>query len=229
MQHEQGRHKDVFTHTLQVLDRTPPRLALRWAALLHDIAKPATKRVENGKVTFHGHDHKGERMARRILSDLHQPSELMDSVGRLVGLHLRANAYAGAWTDSAVRRFVLEVGDDLIEDLLLLSRADVTTGRVERRATIARSVAELERRIQELRAHEDIARISSPLDGADLMRVFERGPGPWIQPIKDQLRELVIEGELAMDDKDAAVPIARRLYDELGLDRLPELRAKTRG
>jgi len=228
MQHEQGRHKDVFTHTLQVLDRTPPRLALRWAALLHDIAKPATKRVENGKVTFHGHDHKGERMARRILSDLHQPSELIDSVGRLVGLHLRANAYEGAWTDSAVRRFVLEVGDDLIEDLLLLSRADVTTGRVERRAAIARSVAELERRIQELRAHEDIARISSPLDGADLMRVFERGPGAWIQPIKDQLKELVIEGELAMNDKDAAVPIARRLYDELGLDRLPEQRTKTR-
>jgi poly(A) polymerase len=228
MQHEQGRHKDVFTHTLQVLDRTPPRLALRWAALLHDIAKPATKRVENGKVTFHGHDHKGERMARRILSDLHQPSELIDSVGRLVGLHLRANAYEGAWTDSAVRRFVLEVGDDLIEDLLLLSRADVTTGRVDRRATIARSVAELERRIQELRAREDIARIASPLDGADLMRLFERGPGAWIQPIKDQLKELVIEGELAMDDKEAAVPIARRLYDELGLDRLPERRAKTR-
>ena len=228
MQHEQGRHKDVFTHTLQVLDRTPPRLALRWAALLHDIAKPATKRVENGKVTFHGHDHKGERMARRILSDLHQPSELIDSVGRLVGLHLRANAYAGAWTDSAVRRFVLEVGEDLIEDLLLLSRADVTTGRVERRAAIARSVAELEQRIQELRAHEDIARIASPLDGSDLMRLFERGPGPWIQPIKDQLKELVIDGELAMDDKEAAVPIARRLYDELGLDRLPEHRAKTR-
>jgi poly(A) polymerase len=228
MLHEQGRHKDVFTHTLQVLDRTPPRLALRWAALLHDIAKPATKRVENGKVTFHGHDHKGERMARRIMSDLHQPSEVIDSVGRLVGLHLRANAYEGAWTDSAVRRFVLEVGDALIEDLLLLSRADVTTGRVERRATIARSVAELERRIQELRAHEDIARISSPLDGADLMRAFERGPGPWIQPIKDQLRELVIEGELAMDDKDAAVPIARRLYDELELDQLPDHRAKTR-
>src|SRR5438094_872956 len=140
--------------------RTPPRLALRWAALLHDIAKPATKHVENGKVTFHGHDHKGERMARRILGDLHQPSELIDRVGRLVGLHLRANAYEGAWTDSAVRRFVLEVGDDLIEDLLLLSRADVTTGRVERRAAIARSVAELEDRIRELRTQEDIARIA---------------------------------------------------------------------
>jgi poly(A) polymerase len=221
-----GRHKDVFSHTLQVLDRTPPRLALRWAALLHDIAKPLTRRVENGKVTFHGHDHKGERMSRRILTDLHAPSELVDRVGRLVGLHLRANSYEGVWTDSAVRRFVLEVGDDLVEDLLTLSRADVTTGRVERRAAIARSVAELERRIQELRAQEDIARIASPLDGLDLMQLFDRGPGPWIQPIKDHLKELVIEGELAAGDKEAASPIARRLYAELGLDQLPDHRAR---
>ncbi len=212
-----GRHKDVFNHTLQVLDRTPPRLALRWAALLHDIAKPATKRVERGKVTFHGHDRRGERMARHILTELHEPSEMIDRVGRLVGMHLRANAYEGAWTDSAVRRFVLDVGDDLVEDLLALSRADVTTGRVERRAAIARSVAELEQRIRELREQEDIARIASPLDGQDLMRLFERGPGPWIQPIKDQLKELVIEGELAAGDKEAAEPLARALYEQLGL------------
>ncbi len=212
------RHKDVFSHTLQVLDRTPPRVALRWAALLHDIAKPATKHVENGKVTFHGHDHQGERMARRLLSELHQPGELVERVGRLVGLHLRANAYEGEWTDSAVRRFVREVGDDLIEDLLALSRADVTTGRVERRTVIARSVAELERRIQALRAAEDIANLSSPLDGLDLMRLFQRGPGAWIKPIKAQLTELVIEGDLAAGDKESAIPIARRLYAELALD-----------
>jgi poly(A) polymerase len=158
-------------------------------------------------------------MARHILSELHEPSEVVDRVGRLVGMHLRANAYEGMWTDSAVRRFVLEVGDDLVEDLLMLSRADVTTGRVERRAAIARSVAELEQRIQELRDQEDIARISSPLDGLDLMQLFERGPGAWIQPIKDQLKEMVIEGELASGDKEAAVPIARALYAELELDR----------
>ncbi|MCA1646772.1 MAG: CCA tRNA nucleotidyltransferase [Chloroflexi bacterium] len=224
MDYESGRHKDVFNHTLQVLDRTPPRLALRWAALLHDIAKPATKHVENGKVTFHGHDHKGERMTRRILAELHQPGELIERIGRLVGLHLRANAYEGVWTDSAVRRFVLEVGDELIDDLLALSRADVTTGRVERRQAIARSVAELERRIAELRAQEDIARIGSPLDGSDLMQLLKRGPGPWIKPIKDQLREMVIEGELAADDKTAAIPIARRLFAELELQDLPPAR-----
>jgi poly(A) polymerase len=221
-----GRHKDVFSHTLQVLDRTPPRLALRWAALLHDIAKPATRRFDNGKVSFHGHEHTGERMARRILSELHQPAELVDRVGRLVGLHLRANAYEGVWTDSAVRRFVLDVGDDAIEDLLALSRADVTTGRVERRAAIAESVAELERRIRELREQEDIARIASPLDGLDLMQLFGRGPGPWIQPIKDHLRELVIEGDLAAGDKETAIPIARRLYAELELDQVADPRRR---
>ena len=161
-------------------------------------------------------------MARRILSELHAPSEMVDRVGRLVGLHLRANAYEGAWTDSAVRRFVLDVGDHLVDDLLALSRADVTTGRVERRAAIARSVAELERRIQELRAQEDIARIASPLDGSELMQLFDRGPGPWIQPIKDQLKDLVIEGDLGADDKVNAASIARRLYDELGLGEVTE-------
>jgi poly(A) polymerase len=218
MQQEVGRHKDVFSHTLQVLDRTPPRLALRWAGLLHDIAKPVTKHVENGKVTFHGHDFTGERMARRILSDLHQPNLLVDRASRLVGLHLRANAYAGEWTDSAVRRLVLDVGDDLVEDLLMLSRADVTTARADRRAAIAHSVAELEARIRELRTQEDIARLASPLDGVELMRLFDRGPGPWIQPIKDHLRELVIDGALGMDDKEAATAIAQQLYAELELD-----------
>jgi poly(A) polymerase len=79
---------------------------------------------------------------------------------------------------------------------------------------IARSADELETRIRELREQEDIAKIASPLDGLELMQLFERGPGPWIQPIKDYLRNLVIEGELSMADKEAAVPIARRLFDE---------------
>jgi poly(A) polymerase len=217
MRQEAGRHKDVFAHTLQVLDRTPPRLALRWAALLHDVAKPRTFRVEDGKVTFHGHDRKGEKMARRLLEDLRQDGPTIERASRLVGLHLRANAYDGSWTDGAVRRFVREVGEELLEDLLALSRADVTSGRAERRLAIARSVAELERRIAELRAQEDIARLSSPLDGHDLMRMFGRGPGPWIRPIKDYLLELVLDGELAPDDKETAERIARRLYEERGL------------
>ena len=123
-----------------------------------------------------------------------------------------------------MRRLVLDVGDDLVEDLLMLSRADVTTGRLERRQEIARSVAELEQRIRALREQEDIARIASPLDGLALMHLFERGPGPWIQPIKDHLRELVIEGELRMDDTEQATEIARQLYAELGLGAAPASR-----
>jgi poly(A) polymerase len=216
MRQEAGRHKDVFGHTLQVLDRTPPRLPLRWAALLHDIAKPRTLSVAaNGEVHFFGHDQLGARMARRILRDLHQPQELVEHAGRLVAFHLRANAYDASWTDGAVRRFVREVGDDLLEDLLSLSRADVTSGRIERRTAIARSVAELERRILDLRAQEDIAKLSSPLDGNDLMRLFGRPPGPWIRPIKERLLELVLDGTLAQGDKAAAEPIARQLYAEL--------------
>jgi len=216
MRQETGRHKDVFSHTLQVLERTPPRLPLRWAALLHDIAKPRTLSVEaNGDVHFFGHDSVGARMARRLLSDLHHASELVDRAGRLVALHLRANAYDGTWSDGAVRRFVLEAGDDLVEDLLALSRADVTSGRAERRLAVARGVSALEARIADLRAQADIARLSSPIDGNDLMALFGRPPGPWIRPIKDHLRDLVLDGDLAQDDRGAAETIARQLYAEL--------------
>ena len=216
MRQETGRHKDVFTHTLQVLDRTPPRLALRWAALLHDVAKPRTlSMTANGEVHFFGHDALGARVTRRILTELHQPHELVERASRLVGMHLRANAYDASWTDGAVRRFVREVGEDLLEDVLALSRADVTTGRADRRLAIAGRVAELEQRILALSAEEDIARLDSPLDGNALMALFERGPGPWIRPIKDRLRELVIDGELAEDDQATATAIARQLYAEV--------------
>jgi poly(A) polymerase len=215
MQQEAGRHKDVYAHTLQVLDRTPPRLALRWAALLHDVAKPRTRTVQNGVVHFLGHDRKGETMARRILLDLREPQDTIERVGRLVGLHLRANAYEAGWTDGAVRRFVREVGDDLLEDLLALSRADVTSGRAERRTAIAQRVSQLEQRIRDLRAQEDIARLASPLDGNDLMALFGRGPGAWIKRVKDPLLDLVLDGTLAPDDRVSAEVIARKLYAEL--------------
>ena len=214
MRQEAGRFKDVFTHTLQVLDRTPPRLTTRWAALLHDVAKPSTLSVVNGQVHFFGHDVKGERMARRILLDLRQDTHFVEQVSTLVGLHLRANAYDRGWTDGAVRRFVREIGDDLLRDLLTLSRADVTSRRADRRQAIAASVAELEERILELRAQEDIARLASPLDGVELMKMFDRGPGPWIKVIKDHLLELVLDGELGQSDVERAAEIARQVYDE---------------
>ena len=156
-------------------------------------------------------------MARKILLDLRQDTHLAEHAARLVGLHLRANAYEPDWTDGAVRRFVREVGEDALEDLLALSRADVTSGRADRRMAIARNMSELEERIQDLRAREDIAKLTSPLDGHDLMALFERKPGPWIKPIKDHLLDLVLDGALAQDDRETATAIARRLYREQGL------------
>jgi len=205
------RHKDVFEHTLKVVEGVPADETLRWAALLHDIAKPRTRSIENGEVHFHRHELVGQKMARAILTRLKYPRRLIDDVGRLVELHLRPNSYEPDWTDGAVRRLMREAGASL-DDLLLLSRADVTSRRADRRLAADRRVDELRARCQHLQEQADVARLTSPLDGRNLMQMFGRGPGPWIKPIKDRLTELVVEGELGMDDKERAAEIARALY-----------------
>jgi poly(A) polymerase len=212
------QHKDVFEHTLIVMSRVPPDLHLRWAALLHDIAKPRTLTVDRGQVHFYGHDRVGEKMARRILgpSGLKYDRETVDKVGRLVGLHLRPNGYESDWTDGAVRRFMREAGP-LLPDLLTLSGADVTSRRKERVEAARRRVAELEQRCAELAAEAEVAKLTSPLDGLELMAMFGRPPGPWIGEIKDHLLELVLDGELAMDDKERAAEIARELVANSGM------------
>src|SRR5439155_3283589 len=107
------RHKDVFEHTLKVVEGVPPDETLRWAALLHDIAKPRTRSIENGEVHFHRHELVGQKMARAILTRLKYPRRLIDDVGRLVELHLRPNSYEPDWTDGAVRRLMREAGASL--------------------------------------------------------------------------------------------------------------------
>lgn len=204
------RHKDVYEHTLRVVEGVPAELTLRWAAMLHDVAKPRTRSVEQGEVHFHRHELVGRQMARRILTQLKYPRQLIDDVGHLVELHLRPNSYEPDWTDGAVRRLMREAGGNL-ERLMLLSRADVTSRRLERRQAADRRVNELQARCEALQAQADVARLTSPLDGRELMSMFGRGPGPWLKPIKDHLTELVVEGELAMDDKARAAEIARTL------------------
>ena len=211
MHEDRFRHKDVFEHTLRVVEGVPADRTLRWAALLHDVAKPRTRTVENGEVHFHGHEWVGKQMAQKILLDLKYPRRLVDHVARLVELHLRPNSYEPGWTDAAVRRLMREAGDDL-ERLLQLSRADVTSRRAERRQAADRRVKELRARCEALQAQADVARLTSPLDGTELMHMFGRGPGPWIKPIKDHLTDLVIEGELAPDDKQRAAEIAQALF-----------------
>ena len=126
---------------------------------------------------------------------------------------MRANAYTADWTDGAVRRLMLESGDDL-PDLLDLSRADITSYRTDKVTRAAARVAELAERCQRLKEEAERVPLKSPLDGNELMEIFGRGPGPWLRPIKDHLLSLVIDGVLAPDDKEEAAKIARAMLDK---------------
>ncbi|MGH2352070.1 MAG: CCA tRNA nucleotidyltransferase [Chloroflexota bacterium] len=210
-------HKDVFEHTMGVVENIPPELGLRWAALLHDIGKPRTKSMHDGAVHFFGHEDIGERMARQILRRLHFDHRFVERVCKLVRMHLRVNSYDREWTDSAVRRLLREAGEEL-DDLIHLSRADVTSYRQERVLAANMRADEFERRCRELLEREDVAKLQSPLDGNDLMQLFGKSPGPWIKPIKDYLLDLVLEGDLAQDNKATATTLARRYVEEHGLD-----------
>ncbi|MDR1118872.1 MAG: CCA tRNA nucleotidyltransferase [Bifidobacteriaceae bacterium] len=184
------RHKDVLEHSLTVLDRAialesgadgpvpGPDLVLRLAALLHDIGKPATRRFEpGGQVSFHHHEMVGARLAARRLQALRFPSATVKDVSRLVELHMRFYGYGeGRWSDSAVRRYVADAGP-LLERLHRLSRADCTTQNVRRADRLAFAYDDLERRIAELAAHEELAAIRPDLDGGQIMEALGIPPG----------------------------------------------------
>ena len=213
-QRPNGQHKDVFEHTMGVLDNLDVLdLGLRWAALLHDVGKPATKSVQDGVVHFIGHEEVGARLAQRILRRLHLDSALVTRVTALIRNHLRINAYEAGWTDSAVRRLIREV-DPYLDDLIKLSRADVTSYRREKRDAAAVRVDRFERRSVELLAAEDVARLQSPIDGDELMALFGRPPGPWIRPVKEYLLGLVLDGELAQGDSETARVLALAFVHE---------------
>ena len=205
--------KDVYAHVLRVVERSSPQLVCRWSALLHDIAKPRTRTVEDGKVHFFGHEDIGAYMTRDILKRLHFDRDFIESVSKIVRLHMRANAYTPEWTDGAVRRLMLDAGDDL-PGLLDLSRADITSYRADKVSRAAARVTELAERIQRLKEQAERVPLKSPLDGNELMAMFDRGPGPWLRPIKEHLLGLVIDGLLAPDDKEEAAKIARMLIEQ---------------
>jgi poly(A) polymerase len=204
-----GREKDLWDHTMQVVRQAPPRAPVRWAALLHDAGKPLTRTVGlDGEVHFFWHERVGAELADRALGRLNADRALRSSVRTLVALHGRPAAYDASWTDSAVRRLALDSGDAW-DELLDLAAADVTSGREQKRMAASRRVSGLRARFLHLQEQMELARLESPLDGNDLMRIFDRPPGPWIKEVKNHLRELVIDGELSPDDRDGASRIAR--------------------
>lgn len=207
---ERGPHhyKEVYPHTLKVVDRVEPDIVLRWAALLHDVAKPATYGVTNGEVHFFGHEKLGARMARDILTRLRQPAELVDQVAQLVAEHLRIGVYDETWTDGAVRRFLRETAP-ITEQLFALSRADITSQRPQRVAAALEKIEALYERCEQIKAEEEVEKLSSPLDGNELMTIFGGQPGPWIGRVKNYLLGLVLDGQLAQDDKAGAERLAR--------------------
>ena len=207
------RSKDVFEHTLKVIERTGPDLVLRWAALLHDIGKPRTIVQTDGEIHFPAHELVGERLSGEILTRLRADSHLTARVSRLAGMHMRANQYETDWTDGAVRRLMRDIGPDL-ELLLGLSSADVTSYRQAKVEAAVGRVRRLRERIAHLEEQARTEEIRSPLDGTELMAMFGRGPGPWIKAVKDHLLDQVIEGKLAPNDKATAEAFARQFVKE---------------
>ncbi len=208
------RHKDVWEHTLAVVEKTQPTLRLRLAALLHDIGKPATRHFGKGGVSFHHHEVVGARMARERLKALRYPKEMVDDVSRLVFLHLRPHTFKMGWTDSAVRRYARDAGP-LLADLNELVRCDVTTGNAKRADAIQRRIDELEDRIEVLSQQEEIAKLRPPIDGNDVMSEFGLSPGPMVGEIMKMLLEHRIdEGPYSTEEAFELVRAWMKDHDE---------------
>ena len=215
---EHAHHKDVYEHSLTVLDQAisyeksrghSPDLVLRISSLLHDIGKPATKRVEpGGIVSFHHHDVVGAKLAGRRLKTLRFDKDTITAVSRLIELHLRFFGYTDtSWTDSAVRRYVRDAGDQL-ERLHILTRADVTTRNQRKADRLAFAYDDLEDRIAAIAEAEGVAAVRPDLDGAAIMALLGLKPGPEVGEAYRFLLELRLdEGPLGVDEAQ------RRLLD----------------
>jgi poly(A) polymerase len=197
---EHGQHKDVYAHTLQVLEQAMdleddgPDLVLRMAALLHDIGKPATREFQpGGRVSFHHHEVVGRTMARKRLRELRYSKQFIEDVTRLVFLHLRFYGYRSSdWTDSAVRRYVKDAGT-LLPRLHKLVRSDCTTRNRRKAAMLSQAYDTLEERIAALQEQEDLDRIRPDLDGNQIMQILDLPPGPLVGRAYQHLLALRME------------------------------------
>ena len=200
-------HKDIFTHTLQVVDnsaRLSNKMEIRFAALVHDIAKPNTRRIDRTKgYTFHGHDAVGERMIKKVATRLRLSNKLKKYLEKLTLLHLRPiSLVKDIVTDSAVRRLMVAAGEDL-NDLMILCRADITTKNPNKISKYLKNFENVEEKMVSVLKKDDMKKFQSPIKGKEIMTLFKIGEGKQIGIIKKSIEEAILDGKIENDYDEA--------------------------